>query len=312
MTDIPLSKLFLLLEKECRFNTISCQVNLAETIELITGSIISENIRKYRGLFLNIERASNFFYLFYKFFQFFKDDQTSKMAFDAYSSFTAVFEILCDNSKPWGIIRPATILKPLQGGSVPTTRRKILHNQKIAWKIAKEVELGEMVKSSLKGVENLTLNDIRKTSITGPIARASGAIPSLSRPQIIRARLSALQFLQFSYTTEGNLWNILRVCYSELILALNRIDLLLQEFLIFPEDLLKKSISGTASSSFPTFLGEGHLTVNLSQSQIKYFNYVLPGISNLVGITNLVEKCPDSLKPLILLFFDPDIPDLLP
>ncbi|MHA2245180.1 MAG: hypothetical protein ACXADY_09435 [Candidatus Hodarchaeales archaeon] len=311
MTNIPLSKLFFLLERQQPLNTVSNQVHLSETIELIRGTIVSDDIRQYRGLLLNIERAMIYFYLFYWIFRFFENHNAARKSFEGYSSFLHIFESVWQLKFPWGLIRPAAILQSFPLSKIPEIRKIIVFQQKKAWQIAKCIERKTTIKTILKEVKILSLNNVKTTEITGPIARASGAIPSLIVPSSVPTRQSAQQFLKYAYATDNNLLNVLRVGYVELILALNQISQLLQVFPIKSLDTSMKPLNGEATSSFSTILGESHLTVNISDDQVVYFNFIPPQMSNMSGFTKILSTCPTSQKPIALLFFDPEIPSNL-
>ncbi|MFX0124911.1 MAG: hypothetical protein ACFFAE_14870 [Candidatus Hodarchaeota archaeon] len=305
MKDIPLSKLFFLLERENSLNAISHQVHLSETIEFIAGMIVSDDIKQYRGLLLNIERASIYFYLFYWLFRFLNNLKTSRLALESYSSFWNFFEFLWELQFPWGLIRPGAISHPISHTQVPEIQKVIIIQQKNAWKIAKFIEKDTAIKDTLKEAKNLSLDIVKKTGITGPMARASGAIPYLINPTSSPTRQSAQSFLKYTYATDNSLLNVLRVSYSELILTLNIISQLLKEYSMMSLDTFK-SLNGEASSSFSTTLGESHLTVNILDNQVTYFNFIPPQMINITGVIESLSICPLSLQSINLLLFDPE------
>lgn len=307
MKDISLSRLFFLLERQNGLNAISHQVHLSETIELIAGIIVSDDIRQYRGLLLNIERASIYFYLFYWVFRFLSEFKASRLALESYSSFWYFFEFLWELQFPWGLIRPGAISHPISHTQVPEIKKVILFQQKNAWKIAKSIERKTNIQNALKGVETLSLDMVKMTGITGPIARASGITPPLITPFSSPTRQSAQNFLKYTYATENNLLNVLRVGYTELILTLNRISQLLKGYSITSIDTPKSS-NGEATTSFSTTLGESHLTVNIFDDQVTYANFIPPQMINITGVIKNLSTCPISLQSVILLFFDPEIP----
>lgn len=311
MKDIPLSKLFFLLERKQPLNAISHQVHLSETIELIRGTIPSDDIRQYRGVLLNIERAMIYFFLFHWTFRFFKDYEAAKTAFKGYSSFHYIFDTLWQLQFPWELIRPTAILQPFPLTRIQEIQKIILFQQKIAWYIAKRIERESTIKKTLENIEILSLNAVKTTGITGPIARASGAIPPLITPSSIPSRQSAQHFLKYAYSNDNNLWNALRVSYAELILALNRISHLLQEFTIKSLDTFDKPFNGEATSSFSTVLGESHLTVNISDNEVTYFNFIPSQMSNMTGFIKILSTCQISLRAFVLLFFDPEMQFIL-
>jgi len=306
-TDIPLSKLFFLLEREQPINAISHQVQLSETIELITGTIVSNDIKQYRGLLLNIERAMIYFCLFYWIFRFFEEHKTAIISFESYSSFQYIFESLWQVRFPFGLIRPASIIQPLILSKIPEIKNIILFQQKNAWLIAKYIERKLKIENTLAEPKILSLDNVKTTGITGPIARASGAIPSLTTPSSVPTRQSAQLFLKYAYATDNNLLNVLRVGYVELILAINRISQLLKNFPIKSLDTSIKPLNGEATSSFSTVLGESHLTVNISDNMVHYFNFIPPQMSNITGFIKILSSYPISMRPIILLFFDPEM-----
>ncbi len=307
MKDIPLSTLFFLVEREQPLNTISHQVHLSETIELISGIIVSDDIKQYRGLMLNIERTMIYFYLFYWIFRFFEEQKTAKMSFEGYYSFQRIFESLWQLRFPRGLIRPGAILQPLNPSRIPEIQRIIFFQQRNAWQIAKCIEKKLKIKKILIEQEILSSTEVKNTGITGPIARASGAIPALNSPDSIPTRQSAQLLLKYAYSNDNNLLSVLRVSYVELILALNRISQLLTSYQVRSINASKKPLNGETTVSFSTVLGESHLTVNISDDQVRYFNFIPPQMSNMAGFDKILSTCPVSLKPIVLLFFDPEI-----
>ncbi|MFX1518151.1 MAG: hypothetical protein ACFFC6_17785 [Promethearchaeota archaeon] len=303
--DIPLSRLFFLLERENLLNAISHQVHLSETIELITGMIVSEDIRRYRGLLLNIERASIYFYLYYWIFRFLNNFKASKLALESYTSFWFLFERIWEMQFPWGLIRPGAIVYPITFTQIPEIQKIVITQQKTAWKIAKTIEKKTTMKSTLEGVKNLSLDVIKKTGITGPMARASGLISPFSTQSSFPIRQSAQNLQKFTYTTEYNLLNVLRVSYTELLLSLNQISQLLQEYFITPQGT-SNTLNGEITTTFTTTLGESHLTLNVLDDQVIYFNIIPPQMVNITGVMESLSTCPTSLQLVILLFFDPE------
>lgn len=305
MKEISVSKLFVKFERENSLNTISHQVHLAETIELISGIIISDDIRQYRGLLINLERVSINMYLFYWFFRLLDDFKTSRLALESYSSFWYLFELLWKQQFPWGLIRPGGISHPISSKNVLEIEKIVFTQQKTAWEIAKAIEKKTIDNKELKEVIILSADLMEKTGITGPIARTSGAIPVLPPLPSFPTRLSAQNFLKYTYTAENNLLGVLRVSYTELILALERILGLLKEYPRISLDT-PKTLNGEATTSFPTSLGESHLTISIIDNQVTYFNFIPPQMINIAGILESLSTCPTSLQLVILLFFDPE------
>ncbi|UCG02254.1 MAG: hypothetical protein JSW11_22015 [Candidatus Heimdallarchaeota archaeon] len=305
MRDIPLSKLFFLFERETTLNVISHQVHLSETIELIAGILVSEDIRQYRGLLLNMERTAIYFYLFYWIFRFLNNFKSSRLALESYSSFWFFFEFLWKLQFPWGLIRPGAIPHPIIHTQIPEIQKSINIQQKHAWKIAKSIEKKTTTKKTLKEVKNLTLDVVKKTGITGPFARASGTTPPSVGSSSFFKRKSAQDFLKYTYATENNLLNVLRVSYTELILSLDQISRLLKEYSIVYQET-SNFLNGEATTSFSTTLGESHLTLNILDNQVTYFNFIPPQMLNITGVVESLSTCPSSLQSVILLFFDPE------
>ncbi|MFX1286416.1 MAG: hypothetical protein ACFFB5_22465 [Promethearchaeota archaeon] len=306
-TDMSLSKLFLLLEREHSINSISNQVHLSETIELIGGTLISEDIKHYRGLLLNIERTMIYFYLFYWILRFLREHKIAELSYTCYSSFQHIFESLWQVRYPCGLIRPNSIVLPFNLSKIPEIQKIIFFQQKNAWLIAKYIERKLKIKNTVKGLEILSLDNVKTSGITGPIARASGLVPSLISPTPILTRQSAQIYLKYAYAKDNNVLNVLRVGYVEMILALNRISQLLKDFPSKTLDTLIKPLNGEATSTFSTVLGESHLTVNISDNKVRYFNFIPPQMSNMTGFLKILSTCPITIKPIILLFFDPEI-----
>ncbi|MFX1505327.1 MAG: hypothetical protein ACFFDC_04340 [Promethearchaeota archaeon] len=305
MKDIPLSRLFFLLERENLLNAISHQVHLSETIELIAGTIVSDDIRRFRGLLLNIERASIYFYTYYWIFRFLNNFKASRLALESYNSFWYIFELIWEKKYPLGLIRPETILHPITLTKIPEIRKIVIIQQKNAWKIANIIEKKTPLKNTLEEVENLSLNMIKKTGITGPMIRTLGTVTSQTIPSSFPTRHSAQMFLKYTYTTENNLLNVLRVSYTELILSLNQISHLFKGYSISPQGTLN-SLNGEATTSFTTTLGESHLTLDILDDQVRYFNFISPQMINMTGVVESLSMCPSSLQSIILLLFDPE------
>ena len=256
---------------------------------------------------LNIERAMIYFYLFYWIFRFFEEHKTAQTSFESFYSFQRLFESLWQLRFPRGLTRPGAILQPFNPSRIPEIKRIIFFQQKSAWKIANCVEQKSKIRKKLVMQKILTSTDIKNTGITGPIIRASGAIPSSISSTSIPTRQSSQLLLKYAYTNDNNLLGILRVVYAELILALDRISHLLKSYQIRTIDASTESSNGEATFSFSTALGESYLTVNISENQVRYFNFIPPQMSNLTGFSKILSSCPASLKPIVLLFFDPEI-----
>jgi len=308
LKNIPISKLFTIIERENPLLSISHQIHLSEVLELIEGIIVSEDIRSYRGLLLNLERVQTLFYIFYKIFLFFEDVQDAYISYNGYLNVQGIFNKLWQFHYPWGLIRPGTVLQPIPPTILPKIRKILRVQQKSGERISKTIEKNKLISTTLKEIELLTKTDAETLGLTGPILRSLGIIyPNGSKgPSIIR--YSAHNYLQYAFTTENDLWNLLRVCYVELILALDRSCQLLKPFSIQREETQRNPLNGEASSTFPTVLGHMHLTIEISDDYVTYFNIIPPEMVNVVGITKILSKTPISLHPLIFLFFDPRIP----
>lgn len=306
-TDVTLSELFSSLETEQSLNIISRQIHLSETIELIMGILVTSDMTQYRGLLLNFERVMIYFYLFHRIFQLLKEFQMAKAALRGYSSFQRIFETLWELKVPYGVIRPAAITQPLLEGKIPKIRHIFQDQEKISRRISKHIERKIKIKDTLKKFDLLSPDDTKSIGLTGPIARASGVLPVLNPITSTYPRKSAQDFIQYTHTSESNLWASLRVGYVELILALNRISLLLKAYPASVETISQETVNGEITSSFLTTLGNSYLTINISDGTVKYFNYIPDQMTNMVGITKLLSMCPDELKSIILLLYNPEI-----
>lgn len=307
MMNVPISRLFYLLERERPLLSITRQIHLSETIELITGIFIPENIREYRGLLLNLERSMTYFYIFHKFFNFLGYSKLAETAYTGYFSFQRILETLWQFRFPWGIIRAGGVLKPIYPTVIPEVQKLIRSQQKCARFIAKFIEKKSEIKNKLIPLETLNAEGAVKLGITGPIARSLGVIPSNNAKKSDLARKSAISLIQNAYTNDGNLWAVFRVCYAELILSLERAFQLLKPYSLKSQNNLKNSIVGEATSSFTAVLGQTYLTVSISNNQATYFNYIPPEMVNMAGITRILTNYPNSNNFLIFLFFDPRI-----
>ncbi len=158
---------------------------------------------------------------------------------------------------------------------------------------------------TLELIKTLEKEEIRKTGITGPINRTLGILPRSNPISTINLRKSSAHFIQYAYTSNNNLWNLLRVSYVELILSLNRISKFLKPYPVMKGNISKERLDGDNTCSFQTVLGEGHFTLNISQGKVSYFNYIPPQIVNSQGIETLVNKTSVSFHPLLSLFHQP-------
>ncbi|MHA2305139.1 MAG: hypothetical protein ACXACU_07070 [Candidatus Hodarchaeales archaeon] len=307
MTNISIQNLFLLLERGDPFTTISRQILLAESIELISGIVIPRDILEYRGFLLNIERAMTYFYLFHKIFHYYEDSHYSQLLINSFIALQHIFEIVWEFRFPWGIIRPAAMLKPISSKSIPKIKKILINQKKIAYKIARKIQRSSVLKSQLNPIKTLSKDDIRKTGLTGSIGKTIGILPRFKTRTPNNGRTSAQYLSQYAYTDDNSLWNLLRINYVELILALNRSVILLKPFdikTIYPDD---QKINGEITQSFQTVLGDIYLTINISNNKVNYYNYISPLLINKFGMEEMLKGCPISLSPLILLFYHPEI-----
>jgi Ni,Fe-hydrogenase III large subunit len=306
MTDISLSNLFLLFENGDPFTLISRQILLSESVELISGKDISKEILEYRGFLLNIERAMTYFYLFYKIFDYYDDSNYSRLSLNSFAALQFIFKIAWEFGFPWGVVRPAAMLKPILPDRIPAIKKILENQEKIAYKIAKKIENSNRLKNQLDSIKTLTYDDLRKNGLTGPINRTLGSITLFRSRSSINGRRSAQNFVQFAYTDNNTLWNLLRISHVELILALNRALILLKPYNVKTFNLDEEKLNGEITQSLQTTLGEIYLTINISDNRAKYFNYIPPQLSNKLGIEKIMEKCPSSLYPLIFHFYHPE------
>jgi len=305
MTNVSLSNLFLLLERGDTLTSISRQVFLSELVELIGGIFVSDDIWYYRGLLLNIERSMTYFYLFDKIFNFFEDSFLSQLSYECFTVFQRLFENMWELRFPWGFIRPGTMLEPIESRTIPDIKKILRFLESRAFTIAKKIESSSQLKTQLTTIKTLGKEEIRKTGMTGPIDRTIGILPRLNSISTINLRKSSAHFIQYAYTSNNNMWNLLRVSYVELILSLNRISKFLKPYPVMKGNISKERLDGDNTCSFQTVLGEGHFTLNISQDKVSYFNYIPPQIVNSQGIETLVNKTPVSFHPLLSLFHQP-------
>ncbi len=308
LKNIEISKLFSIIERENPLLSISYQIHLSEVLELIDGMIVTKDIRSYRGLLLNLERVQTLFFIFYRIFLFFDYKQDASISYNGYVNVQRIFDELWQFHYPWGLIRPGTVLHPLPSTLLPKIQRIIQFQQKSGERISKIIERNKLIVNTLKEVDLFTKEEAKTLGITGPILRSLGFIHPNDKKNPSIIRYSAHNYLQHSFSTENNLWNLLRVCYVDLLLALNRSSQLLKPFTIQTENVSKNPLNGEFTSSFPTTLGEMHLTIDVSDDVVTYFNIIPPEMINMIGITRILSKTPNHLHPLILLFFDPLIP----
>jgi Ni,Fe-hydrogenase III large subunit len=304
----PISKLFSIIERENPFLSISHQIHLSEVLELINGTIVSDDIRSYRGLLLNLERVLTLFFIFFKVFLFFEYKREASISYNGYVNVQTIFNELWQFHYPWGLIRPGKVLHSLPSTILPKIQRIIQFQLKSTERISKTIESNKQIVRTLREVKLLTREEAETLGITGPILRSLGLVYPNNKKDPSFLRSSANNYLQYAFTSESDLWNLLRVCYAELLLAINRSSQLLKPFSIQTEVAPITALNGELSSSFPTTMGQMHLTIDISDDIVTYINNIPPEMVNMVGITKILSKTPCHIHPLILLFFDPLIP----
>ncbi|NHJ00774.1 MAG: hypothetical protein EAX86_01475 [Candidatus Heimdallarchaeota archaeon] len=301
--NLPVEEVFNTLEKESPLFSISRQIHLSEAIEYISGVKVPVVLQRYRGFLLNLETALIYFCLFTNYFNYLENENAEMEVNRGYIANQQIFEVINRERFPWNLVRPAITPPPLESDQVSNIRRFLDVQKNIAIKIAKKVEKIEY--SSPSFYEDLfTPEEIKKLGITGPITRIQGILPKNQTTSTINPPAS--RFLKFSYTTENNMTTLFRIAYAELILALNQASVLLGEFKpIYDAGFSIPPKIGECTSTFTNILGNCHLTIQISNDNIKYFNIVPQQVSNYSGMKELLSRGLNNR--FLLLFYDPEL-----
>ncbi|PWI48192.1 hypothetical protein CEE45_07740 [Candidatus Heimdallarchaeota archaeon B3_Heim] len=295
------------LEKDQPLAALSRQIFLTEAIEKLTGQFISEKMALYRGFLLNWEKVLLIFNIFVKISRIFSITNLSKTAYQGVTSVQDIFENLWDSQFPFGVMRPGIALKQLDHTTISMFMRSINGQRRMVKRVRKIIENSVTLKKALNSMNFLSNSEIVDTSLAGPIARASGVISLLIDLPTFRDRKSSLFYSQFAYGKTPSPLKCIEICYSELILALERMAYLLPKFQGSLGESTLPENSGQYSISYPTTFGINHLTIELEGEKARYINYIPFEAGNIGGISMLVVKNSDTLIPYLLTFLNPEI-----
>lgn len=295
------------LERDQPLVALSRQIFLTEAIEKLTGQFISEKMALYRGFLLNWEKVLLIFNIFVKISSIFSITDLSKTAYQGVTSVQDTFEDLWDSQFPFGVMRPGIALKQLDHTTISKLMRSINGHRRMVKRIIKIIENSVKLKKALNNMNFLSNSEIVSTNLAGPIARASGVISSLIDLPTFRDRKSSLFYSQFAYGKMPSPLKSIEICYSELILALERMVYLLPKFQGSLGKATLPENSGQFSISYPTTFGINHLTIELEGEKAKYVNFIPFEVGNIEGISMLIVKNSDTLTPYLLTFLNPEI-----
>ena len=303
----PYVNVISILETDQPLVALSRQIFLSETIEKLTGQFISEKMVKYRGFLLNWEKVLSIFSILFNISKVFS---ISKLSSNTYRGFTSVqdtFEDLWGSRFPINVMRPGIALKQLDHTTIPKVMRSINVQRKLAKKVSNSIESSDILKTGLKDMAYLSNSELVKKRLTGPIARASGVISPLIDLPIGKNQKTSYFYTQFAYGKTPSPLRFMEICYRELILALERMVILLPKFQgTLGESTLPEN-SGQLSTSYPITFGVNHLTIELEGSRTKYVNFIPFEVGNVEGISQLLVKNSETLTSYILSFLNPEI-----
>ncbi|MHA1976811.1 MAG: hypothetical protein ACW98F_10275 [Candidatus Hodarchaeales archaeon] len=303
----PYVKVISRLETDQPLVALSRQIFLCETIERLTGQFISKNMVLYRGYLLNWEKVLSIFNLFLNISKLFSISNLYNAAYHGLNSVKNTFENLWGSQVPVNVMRPGIALKQLDHTSIPKLMYAINVQRKLAKTTAKIIENSEELNKGLSSMKFLSNSELVKTSLAGPIARASGVISPLIDLPTSKNQKSSYFYTQFVYGKKPSPLRFMEICYKELILALERMVYLLPKFQgTLGESTLPEN-SGQFSASYPITFGVNHLTIELDGEKTKYVNFIPFEFGNIEGISKLIANNSDALAPYLLSYLNPEI-----
>ncbi|MHA1974656.1 MAG: hypothetical protein ACTSW1_16770 [Candidatus Hodarchaeales archaeon] len=291
-------------ERSSPLNSISFQIHLSETIEKMGRIKASKELAQTRGFFLNIERLLTMFYIFHWAGYIFDDNRIIQVTYAAYSQILNIFQSYMNYFFPWSLTRPNYIYRPELDFSPEILQKKLKTLRKLYKRMVDSIESNKNI-IKLEESKIPSENEMKKLNITGPFARAIGILPHETR-STSRTTHSSTKYLQFAFNNEPNLMSIVRTSYSEIYLSLNRSMKLIPSLMTKENYVTEVNISGEENSTMTYPLGQAHLTLNLTDNKLNYFNFVPVQKNNLYGFKKLVSHFNHPLSSLIKLFYFPE------
>jgi len=288
-------------------NSLSRQIQLSESLEIISGFFVNEKVRKFRGFLLNLEKISLFYYLYERIADIFDIEPLFEASSLGLSTNNHTFTDLWGASFPHKMVRSGCMEEEISEESISKIRNKLQFQQKLTKNIRKTVKNSKTLRKLLENFSNISEMEILESGLTGPLARSVNVITPLINASTSINHFSSSQFSQFASSQASNPFGLLEICNVELTLALERMLNLLPKIygrIPITEGELK---NGSFSSSFTKSLGVDHLSIEIEGGLTKYLKLVPLETSNLLGLSRLLAMNPPNLYSFILLFLNPEI-----
>jgi hypothetical protein len=307
MQNKTMEETYSILTNYHNLNSLSRQIQLSESLEIISGFFVDEKVRKFRGFLLNLEKISLFYYIYRRIADIYNIEPLFEASSLGFNTNNHTFSDLWGISFPHKMIRSGCIEEEISEGSISKIRNKLHFQQKLTRNIRKTVQNSKTLKKHLKNFSNISEMEILESGLTGPLARSVNVITPLINASTSINHFSSSQFSQFASSQASNLFGLLEICSVELTLALERMLNLLPKIygrIPITEGELK---NGSFSSSFTKSLGVDHLSIEIEGGLTKYLKLVPLETSNLLGLSRLLVMNPPNLYRFILLFLNPEI-----
>jgi len=234
----------------------------------------------------------------------FKDGRLIKETYSGYGQILSIFEEYMNYIFPWSLIRPNYIYRPKNDFYPETIQRRLKALSKLYLRIVGFVESNKKI-VSLEKIDIPSKEEMKTLNITGPFARATGLLPYDTESSDI-INQSSTKHLQFAFNNETNIMSVLRTSYSEIYLSINKSLKLIPAMTVDKTNDIEIDISGETNFTMTYPLGQAHLTINLKDNKVNYFNFVPVQQSNLYGFQKLVSQVKHPFSSLIKLFYFPE------
>ncbi|MHA1946366.1 MAG: NADH-quinone oxidoreductase subunit D-related protein [Candidatus Hodarchaeales archaeon] len=244
-----------ILTDDHNLDTLSRQIQLSESLEIISGFFIDEKLRMFRGFLLNLEKISLFFFLYKRLADIYDIETLLELSSLGLNTNNHTFTDLWGNSFPHKMVRPGWIEEEISESSISKIRNNLKSQQKLVKNIRKAVKNSKTLQKPLENYSNLIETEILKSGITGPLARSVNVITPLINASTSINHFSSSQFSQFVTSESSNPFGLLEICNVELTLALERMLQLLPKIygrILLTEGELR---NGSISSSFVKSFG---------------------------------------------------------
>ncbi|MHA2176482.1 MAG: hypothetical protein ACXABI_16785 [Candidatus Hodarchaeales archaeon] len=303
----PYSKLITFLEQDQPLTSFSRQILVSETLERITGTVISPDMQKYRGILLSFEKTVIILRFFQRLGTIMNNTKLSSISKNGYETIQSLFEKLWGENPTKNVIRPGSVIKPIDNEEFRLINSKIHLTQKISKRIRKIIEKSKELKDTINEVTFLDELELRKYGINGPIARSYNVIHPDRNP-ISEIPLNSSHFLtQSVYSVHPDPINIIFIYIFELVLALGRIQFLLPKIKNLSSVNTPRPLNGYFAFTMPVLLGLNHLSLEMEDYRIKYVNFIPFEVNNALGISRLIRKNEIQKTLFILSFLHPEI-----